>query len=52
MMAAICQFPSVEGAVQSTVEVLQNGIDIARMGRFRYVITSAIINYTIINNPH
>lgn len=31
MMAAICQFPSVEGAVQSTVEVLQNGIDIARM---------------------
>lgn len=31
-MAAVCAFPSVQAAVDSTVQILQCGIPIARIG--------------------
>lgn len=32
MVSAVCSFPSVQAAVDSTVQILQTGVPIARIG--------------------
>jgi len=34
MVAAVCQFPSVQSAVDATVAVLQANIPVARIGQY------------------
>lgn len=33
MVSAVCSFPSVQSAVDSTVQILQAGVPIARIGK-------------------
>lgn len=33
MVSAVCSFPSVQSAVNSTVQILQAGVPIARIGK-------------------
>ena len=32
MVSAVCQFPSIQAAVDTTVQTLQSGVPIARIG--------------------
>lgn len=36
MVSAVCSFPSVQSAVDSTVQILQAGVPIARIGEWRF----------------
>lgn len=51
MVSAVCSFPSVQAAVDSTVQVLQAGVPIARIGKeiLPYIHTVNIFHVFLLN---
>lgn len=47
MVSAVCSFPSVQAAVDSTVQILQAGVPIARIGKKITLYIQATDNYTV-----
>lgn len=45
MMSAVCTFPSVQAAVDSTVQILQAGVHIARIGEEIIPYIHTTVNY-------
>lgn len=47
MVSAVCSFPSVQAAVDSTVQILQAGVPIARIGKKITLYIQALDNCTV-----